>query len=139
MIDKELIDAYANAKYIADINGKEISIKVGHMCDELYECLKVNNKNSAFFITPENPFSEQLSKDENELRHQEFLLKLNSIDAKYFLGYGTDKKGQWPRENSYLILIDEEEKMVSLAKLFDQNAMLKINMGSPVELIPLFN
>ena len=83
MINKELIDAYTNAKYIADINGKDVVLKVGHNSEEINECLKLHDKTFAYFITPENPFSKQLSANENKLRHNDFVRHLNEISATY--------------------------------------------------------
>jgi hypothetical protein len=84
-----------------------------------------HNKSAAFFITPENPFSETLTVEENSLRHQRFVKYLKDTSLDYYLGYGCEEAETWPREKSYLILCDDEYLMHDLAFKFGQNAFLK--------------
>ena len=93
--------------------------------------------NTAYFITPENPFSEELSKEENTLRHARFISTLDKMNCNYIEGYGTDEDDRWPREKSYLIFSDEHDKMCTLAEHYGQNGILRITANKCVQLLLL--
>ena len=138
MVDPDLIEAYRDAKYIVRIDDKEHRLHVGKTCRAVELLLEKYGRTSVFFISPENPFSEQLSESENALRHSQFIKTLNKNASVFFEGFGTDENETWPREKSYLILSDDESEMTSLAHSFGQNAMLKNERGNIVELLVLF-
>ncbi len=135
MIKQELLDAYLVAKYIVFFDNKEHRLHIGKRSQEVEQLLTKYNTTSAYFISPENPFSQQLSIEENASRHELFLNYLRESNNTFFLGFGTDEHETWPREKSYLILNNDENEMVGLANSFDQNAILKIELGSVITLI----
>jgi hypothetical protein len=136
MIDPNLIKAYRLAKYSVTYEDKEYTLKVGRPCEFVDRILAHQHLKSAYFITPENPFSCPLSAQENSLRHSRFQKEIGN-QYSYLEGYGTDEGETWPKEASYLIFTDDDAGMQNLAACFGQNALLKIQYKTPTRLLLL--
>ena len=136
-ISDELINNYKNAKYIVHIENEVHRLYVGKPCLTIDKILAENMANCAYFITPENPFSQRLSLEENKIRHQRFVSELETFQFIYYEGYGTDENETWPRETSYLIICDDETDLRNLAGQFGQNAYLKVTRRENVSLFLL--
>lgn len=87
---------------------------------QLYEIWKTD----FYMITAANPFSKLLTDDENRIRNQE----LHSILIKDFqeilIGIGKDSTSTWAEEG-WVVRGGEEEKLISHAKRYEQNAIFK--------------
>lgn len=137
MIDANLINAYRLAKYIVTYENAKFRLQVGSTSAFVEQMLELKNIKTAYFITPENPFSCTVSAAENELRYRRFRKELDNLQYFYLPGYGTDETETWPKETSYLIFTDDETSMQNLAARFGQNALLKIPYKTPVQLLLL--
>ncbi|MFT6899040.1 MAG: hypothetical protein ACJA13_003471 [Paraglaciecola sp.] len=137
MINTSLINAYRLAKYSVTYEDEEYRLQVGSPCDFVDRMLLFQNTKSAYFITPENPFSCPLSAQENLLRHRRFRKELETLQYFYLEGYGTDEAETWPKEISYLIFTDDDASMQNLAARFGQNALLKIPYKKATRLLLL--
>jgi superfamily II DNA or RNA helicase len=137
MIDESLINAYRLAKYIVTYEDEEYRLQVGSTSEFVDRMLHEQNIKTAYFITPENPFSCTVSDQENSLRHGRFRKELDKLQYSYLAGYGTDVAEKWPKESSYLIFTDDESAMHNLAARFGQNALLKIAYKTPTQLLLL--
>ena len=137
MTDEELVESYKKAKYIVMLKHGNCRLRVGFPSPEIDEILNKYKTLTAYFITPENPFSQTLSEAENKLRHQRFLSALDEKQYTYVEGYGTDDKEIWSKEHSYLIFCDDAEAMQTLAANFGQKGMLRVSIKSPVSLLIL--
>lgn len=137
MTDKTLTEIYKEAKYIVSLPTGTCRLKVGEPSSKINKHLRAKGVKVAYFITPENPFSQNLCDAENELRHQRFKTILHKQSLEYLNGYGTDEDDIWGREVSYLIFSDDHEAMCSLAGHFGQKGILKIVLDRPVALLIL--
>jgi hypothetical protein len=137
MIDESLINAYRLAKYIVIYEDEEYRLQVGSSSEFVDHMLHHQNIKTAYFITPENPFSCTVSEQENSLRLKRFRKELDKLQYFFLLGYGTDEAEKWPKESSYLIFTDDESAMHNLAARFGQNALLKIAYKTPTQLLLL--
>ncbi|WJG08089.1 DUF3293 domain-containing protein [Aliiglaciecola sp. LCG003] len=137
MIDEHLLHAYRTAKYMVEYAGELHRLHVGETSEVVNTILRLKNLKSAYFITPENPFSCMLSAQENALRHQRFCDELKKHKYFYLSGYGTDEAESWAKESSYLIFTDDESSMQDLAARFGQNAFLKVTEELPTQLFVL--
>ena len=137
MIDESLINAYRLAKYIVTYGDEEFRLQVGSTSEFVDHMLHHQNIETAYFITPENPFSCTVSAQENLLRHKRFRKEIDKLQYFYLAGYGTDEAGKWPKESSYLIFTDDESAMHNLAARFGQNALLKTLYKTPTQLLLL--
>lgn len=137
MIDKTITEIYKEAKYVVLRPNDSFRLKVGEHSSEVDELLIKNGTESAYFITPENPFSQPLCETENAFRHQRFLGILNDKSVPYVEGYGTDEDEVWGKERSYLLFSDDFECMQTLAAHFGQKGILQITIEQPVGLLML--
>lgn len=137
MVDDNTIEIYKAAKYIVELENKIFRISVGEKNINVDALLEKHNVESAFFITPENPHSKALSKEENALRHKQFIIDLCKRSYSFYTGYGTNDENTWPKETSYLILCDDEPAMHELAKQYEQNGFLKVGIESTALLLVL--
>jgi hypothetical protein len=131
-VSKELIKAYEQAKYVVE---DHFELRVGEINRKLDDWLDVNGAQLAAFISPENPYSEQLSKKQNGTRHDRFVSELNNGEIDYVEGYGVDDSEEWPREKSYLVLVKNKETADLLANSYGQNAYLYCEKGKAVKLV----
>jgi hypothetical protein len=137
LTNNDLIESYKCAKYIIDNKGKSVRLRVGKSNIDVDRILAHFETESAYFITPENPFSQQLTEEENRLRHERFVTAISELKCPYLTGYGTNEDETWPKENSYLVFSSDESAMHTLATNFGQNGILKVEKGKPVKLLVL--
>lgn len=124
-VDESLIQAYLEAKYVA-CSDHYITMQVNHFNAALLQVMVKNGYASAAFITAYNPFSNPLTQEENEQRHQHFLSIIAEKNIPHFTGFGTDKEEEWPKEQSLLLFNITKLDSLELAKQFGQNAILWI-------------
>ena len=120
MLNQELHDAYRTTNY--KVFTPEFTIKVGQLNGILNKILEATSNTSWAYITAFNPFSKELSDEENKSRQDE-LLKLVTKHQTY-KGHGVDEKEEWPAEESVLILGITEEDAVKLGNKYEQNAIV---------------
>lgn len=81
------------------------------------------------FITAYNPWSEPLSEEVNQKRHQELIGACEKKGWKFREGEGVDKDGVWPAEKSLLVWGFEFAQAYELAGEFGQLTFLWIEEG----------
>jgi hypothetical protein len=87
---------------------------------QLYEIWRTD----FYMITAANPFSKLLTDDENRIRNQELHLMLIKDYQEILTGIGKDSTGTWAEEG-WVVRGGEEEKLILLAKKYEQNAIFK--------------
>lgn len=87
---------------------------------QLYEIWKTD----FYMITAANPFSKLLTDDENRIRNQELHSLLIKDYQEILPGIGKDSTGTWAEEG-WVVRGEEEEKLILLAKKYEQNAIFK--------------
>ena len=87
---------------------------------QLYEIWKTD----FYMITAANHFSKLLTYDENRIRNQELYSLLIKDYQEILTGIGKDSTGTWAEEG-WVVRGGEEEKLISLAKKYEQNAIFK--------------
>ena len=78
----------------------------------------------AAFITAFNPFSRELTADENRRRQAELAKELTRRSLDFVEGVGQHPSGDWPGEPSFLVFGLELEAAKSLGKVYEQNAII---------------
>jgi hypothetical protein len=78
----------------------------------------------AAFITAWNPFSQQLSEQENKDRQQELKAKLKTRGLAFVDGIGQHPSNEWPGEPSLLIFNLNRESAKVLAAQYEQHAFV---------------
>ena len=133
MLQPQLIEAYKNTLY--KIYKPPLEIKVGSCSSALDELLQENGIVSWTYITAYNPFSEELTDEENSRRHAELIALLT--DHTYFEGEGLGTDPEWKPEKSILIIGITKEDAKSLGTKFQQNAIVYGELHQPAELLLL--
>lgn len=110
-------------------------ISIGKKTDELDAYLKHKGYDSWAFISAENPASIPLAESENLTRRLQLESFLNRESYEYIQGKGKSKTGDWPAENSLLILNISKQKALNLSKEFGQNAFVFAEIGKPAEMV----
>lgn len=112
---------YIETNYYVDILKQPIKINEHHQ--ELDKLLNKHESKTWAYITAYNPFSKKLSEDENIMRNKklESLLIGNKI---FYSGRGESINGDWPPEESFLILEISRRDAIKFAKKFKQNAIV---------------
>jgi hypothetical protein len=99
----------------------EIVLKEKSLSDrQLYEIWRTN----FYMITAANPFSKLLTDDENRIRNQELHSLLIKDYQEILTGIGKDSTSTWAEEG-WVVRGGEEEKLILLAKKYEQNAIFK--------------
>lgn len=136
-VESGLVEAYLNAKYIVRVNGVEERITPNETSPLLDDLMAKHGVSMAAFITPENPESETLSDEENQIRHKRFQQEINEKGIPYLTGYGGCDKGFHPNEESYLLFLDDQQAFDRLSKDYGQNSYLLVTKQQPLGLMML--
>ena len=126
-------EIYKDAEYVVEDGKRRFVIRVGETSGELDALLGEYQCETWAFISAHNPRSEELTPEENEARHIDFISYLN--DHRYFAGFGQSPDGLWTPEASLLIIGIERSEAVGIGIRFEQNAILAGRKGFPPELV----
>ena len=132
ILDEQLVQAYMNAEY--RVLKPQITIKIGQINAQLNELLMDNNAFYYAFITAENPFSNSFSDAENKDLMVQLKNDLQNLNLIYLDGIGIDPNGNWPGENSYLILDLHPSKATELGRKYQQNGIVIGALGEEAKL-----
>jgi len=119
-MEPELINAYKNTSY--NVLDPPMSIKIGHQNPELDALLERYDLTNWAYVTAFNPFSELLTAEGNEERHEQLNKRLKEYLSFEGEGLGTDPS--WKPERRFLILGISEKDAVKLGEDFQQNAIV---------------
>ncbi len=118
-----LIQAYCETEYRVFAE-TPFALTVGIASLELIALYQAHKVASAAFITAFNPFSQELTAEENHRRQAELAKELTRRSLEFVEGVGQHPSGDWPGEPSFLAFGLELEAAKSLGKAFEQNAIV---------------
>ena len=124
--------AYLNTTYW--VYNPAIEIRVDKENHGLAATLQQIGHNEWAYLTAWNPFSKQLSTEENEIRNQRLLDDLRPYQVFHGEGVGDDPS--WPPEKSYFIAGIHREVAIYLGKKYEQHAIV-VGQGARAELVML--
>ena len=137
-IDSELWKAYEETDFIVQTK-PEFTLNIGQFSEQLKQLLNSHKVTSAAFLTAYNPFSQQLSEDENSERQARLVVEIQSRGLSLFQGLGQHPNHQWQGEPSVLILGIALEAAKKLARTYEQNAFVWCDEACTPQLIASFN
>lgn len=132
-MDQRLLHIYKNTEY--RVFEPAMVIRIGQRCFRLEKLLELDGARKWAFITPWNPYSQQLPPSENHERFEAMKKKLEKYTTFEGEGAGTDP--QWQPERSLLILGIAQVEAESIGRAFGQNAIVCGEKGKPAELVQL--
>jgi hypothetical protein len=129
----ELLEAYRRTTY--RVYQPPINIRIGQPCPELDALLEQHGVDSWAYITAWNPYSQEMTDEENAQRHKE----LQAMTSAYqtFEGEGVGEDPAWTPERSLLILGVPVEEAIRIGKYFEQNAIVLGKESAPADILVL--
>ena len=118
-----LIDAYKAADFHV-FSESPFVLKIDQYSEELHQIFVKNAVQSAAFITAYNPYSNELTNEENIQRNKELENLLKQKDFEYIPSEGRSSNEDWAGEASFLILGINQMTSCELGKQFEQNAIV---------------
>lgn len=123
MIAPSLLESYKSADYYVDTS-PSFALKIGLHSNELENIYRAFHKNTAAFITAFNPYSQELSEQENKYRNLKLEELIKSLHFHYIQGEGKCGDGDWDGEKSFLIIGISEKQASDIGKEYEQNAIV---------------
>ena len=137
-IDPALWEAYEKTHFIVQ-STPEFVLKIGQYSEELKQLFIHRSLSTAAFITAYNPFSQQLSEDENLERQEKLVKEIQSRGLNLLQGLGQDPDHKWEGEPSLLILDIALEAAKKLARTYEQNSFVWCDESCTPQLIASFD
>jgi hypothetical protein len=133
-LEPDLIVAYKNTLFQANVSDEVITLRVGQQCPALQTVFEQHNVKTACYITAHNPFGRLLTKPENDDRNARMRTKLVCV-YPIFDGVGVDPNGEWEGEASFLALGASKDVSLALAEEWEQNAVVFVDETLTVSLL----
>jgi hypothetical protein len=126
VIDPALIKAYRQAVNEINMLEQDLILCIGEVNHPLVEFMKQEQVTTAACLTAFNPYSQELSLDENQVAQDQLLADLDSLSIHYLKGQGRDAAALWPAEPSVLALGITLQNTEIIAHRYGQNAFVWI-------------
>ena len=110
---------------------------IGVKQSDLLSLMKRFSVKSAAYITAWNPLGKRLSDAENQSRHVALQKVLKERSLPHWPGIGQGTVGNWPGEESFLILGLDLAVAKRLASDFEQNAFVWVGADAVPQLVLL--
>ena len=136
MINLDILQSYKSADYHVDASPSFI-LKIGMHSPELDSIYKTSHKHTVAFITAFNPYSQELSAQENKDRNHKLEELIQSLGFDYIHGEGKCGDGDWDGEKSFLIFGISKEQASDIGKEFEQNAIVWCDKDATPQLLLL--
>ncbi len=136
-LSPEIIKAYRSARYRVMGTEPPFVLRVDEPSVELASLLKNSKGQGAAFITVDNPQSRVVSNEQNLQARRSFMKEIEEKGFQFYLGVGEDPVGQWPGEQSFLVLGISLETAENLGNKYGQNAVLWAGLKGVPQLILL--
>jgi len=105
---------------------RQFTMRVDERSDALADCQRTQGVQCSAFVSAWNPRSEQQSAVVNAAAHARLLAMLKDEGYRWLPACGQDPAGQWPAEQSLLVLGIATDAAIRIGRVFDQNAILLI-------------
>lgn len=108
---------------------------IGSVVSLVNGLFKKTGVSCAGFITAWNPYSKELSKQDNQERNESLKTELITRSLKFIDGFGQDPEGKWSGEKSFLVLSIGLEAAKKLGDQLEQNAIVWVDSNAILKLI----
>ena len=136
VIHPDLIQAYMETEFRV-LGDKPFTLHVGAPSNDLLEVHKAHQVECCAFLTACNPFSQELSDNDNDARQLALAKELVSRSLQFVEGIGQHPSNQWPGEPSYLVFGLTLEAAKTLGTRLEQNAIVWTGSDGMPQLILL--
>ena len=136
-IDPAKIQAYLQTTYCVSLETETLSLNIGTQHNTLADLFSTHAVNCGAFITAYNPKGTEQPSELNESDHDLLLDRVNSLGHKSLEAHTQAHKNtegsHWPTEHGLFVLGIALEQAQSLARDFDQDALVWVDS----DLIPV--
>jgi hypothetical protein len=130
-----LHDAYLNTDYHVDAPDGPFKLNIDCYSPELDQLHHKSGVSCSLYITAWNPYSEQLTDEKNRTNQQSLISEINGLGFDLIPGRGVAQSGNWPPEDSILVLGCDENSSIALGQKYQQNAVVFIGGNAIPQLI----
>lgn len=130
-IPPKLTEFYQSTSYRARTSRGELTLRIGERSELLDRLLDDCEVSEWAYLTSCNPHSQRLTDKENSARVQELRDLLDSGGWPYFSGSSCADEGDWPDEESVLILGVSLNTALKIGSQFGQYAIIAGIRGGP--------
>ena len=139
-----LLEAYRRTRYCADLPDGEVVLRIGECSPGLDGLLAARGAHAWAFITADNPGSfidtstidaETIYPGGNAARRARLLAHVQGLGLAWFAGRATADVGDWPAEESLLVLGLDLDEARALGRRFGQLAVVAGVHGGPAWLV----
>jgi len=131
----ELEQAYLATFYHIFVAAGRLTIRVGQCHPHVDQLLDEHDCRGWAYITAQNPGSVQLPDEENQRRQFELEEEVTQGGWQFYRGEGVGAHGNWPPEQSVLIVGIGKEEAVKLARRHGQAALVYGERGQQARLV----
>ena len=135
MTARDLERAYRRARYRLMLADGPFELSVGTYSKALSELLEHHGVRTAALVTACNPGSRQVDAVANQAAQAALLSAAARLGHATLPGVAVDPDGDWPDEESVLVLGIDAAAATVLARRFGQNALVWINSTGVPELV----
>lgn len=122
-IAPETIEAYLVTDYRVD-GARPLILRIGQYSSALAALCHETGVDCAAFLTAWNPFSHHTSDQDNGAAQARLILSLDRLGLAQVPGFGADPSGNWPAEESILVLGVSLAPAATIASKFEQNGFV---------------
>jgi hypothetical protein len=133
-VDPALLAAYRATDFHLDTDPPLI-LRAGQRNPDLDTLLTAQGVSGGAYLTAWNPHSRICPVAENAHAQECLIATLTATDLRWLTGRGQAWANDWPAEESLLVLGISRSGAVALARQFNQNAILWVQIGMAAVLI----
>jgi hypothetical protein len=134
MCDPNTNEAYRGTEYRVSVDGSPV-LRIGEASPPLVALQDRHGVTSSAFVTACNPFSAELSDEENRTRQAGLEQELRTRGLRFLPGIGQHPSNGWPGEPSFLVLGFDLPAAKALGVRLAQNAIVWAGEGGVPELV----
>jgi len=127
--------AYLNTDYHVDAPDADFKLNIGCYSPELDQLHQKFGVSSSLYITAFNPFGDLLMDEENKAKQKMLVSEITDLGFDMMTGRGIAQSGDWPPEESVIVLGCNESTAITLSQKYHQNAVVFSNQNSIPRLI----
>jgi hypothetical protein len=128
-IAAELLAAYTATDFVVFDGQEQWALHVGVASPRVDALLDRHGASRATIVTAFNPRSRVLTPDANAARHGALVRMLEERGLAFLYGEGRDPDGQWIAETECIVFGISLAEGLTIARRFEQNAVVFIERG----------
>lgn len=137
LLEAETLGLYRLARYVVEVASGTIELGVERVDAEVDARLagEAGVARHWALVTACNPLGVALAPDENAARHAQLCARLAADGIRSLEARGEDPSGDWPAEQSRLLIDPPPGYAETLGRAFAQNALLRGALGAASEIV----